>query len=96
MSKPADQEDIEEDELEERDENIDDLEIHLDAKELRHIEQIRRDEIFKQTLKNEGDRLSNISKSKSYLQMQLVEKDKKIKELTQMVHKFEKSGKTSD
>lgn len=96
MSKPADQEDIEEDELEERDENIDDLEIHLDAKELRHIEQIRRDEIFKQTLKNEGDRLSNISKSNSYLQMQLVEKDKKIKELTQMVHKFEKSGKTSD
>ena len=50
MSKPADREDMEEEELDERDENIDDLEIHLDAKELRQIEQIRRDEIFKQTL----------------------------------------------
>ena len=52
MSKPADRQDMEEEELDERDENIDDLEIHLDAKELRHIEQIRRDEIFKQTLKS--------------------------------------------
>ena len=47
QSKIADQEDSEMEDLEERDENIDDLDIHLDAKELRHIEQIRRDEIFK-------------------------------------------------
>ena len=85
---------MEEEELDERDENIDDLEIHLDAKELRHIEQIRRDEIFKQTLKKEGDRLSNHPSNKSYLQMQLIEKDKKIKQLTEMVHKFDKSRKT--
>ena len=95
MSKPADREDMEEEELDERDENIDDLEIHLDAKELRQIEQIRRDEIFKQTLTRQGDRLSNHHNNKSYLQMQLIEKDKKIKQLTDMVHGFEKSRKTS-
>ena len=49
--------------LEERDDNIDDLEIQLDAKELRHIEKIRRDEIFKQTLTKEKDRISAITKN---------------------------------
>ena len=69
MSKTTEEEELEMEDLEERDENIDDLEIHLDAKEMRHIERIRRDEIFKQTLTKEKDRLSSITKNKSYLHM---------------------------
>jgi hypothetical protein len=33
--------------IEERDENIDDVDIQLETKELRHIEKLRRDEILK-------------------------------------------------
>ena len=73
-------EDADCEELEEREDNIDDLEIHLDVQEQQLIEQIRRDEILRQTLKKDKDRLANISKNKSYLQFQLHEKDKKIKE----------------
>lgn len=91
--KQNNREDADCEELEEREDNIDDLEIHLDVQEQQLIEQIRRDEILRQTLKKDKDKLASISKNKSYLQFQLHEKDKKIKELTKMVHMFETSGK---
>lgn len=69
--------DCSEEDIQERDDDdIDDLD--LDVRELREIEKIRRDELFKQTMTREKDRLQNISSDKEYLHQQLKEKDEKI------------------
>lgn len=73
--------------MEEREDNIDDLDIQFDAKEMQLIEQIRREELLKQTLKAEKEDGSNMSNT--YLKLQLQEKDKKIEELTRMVNRFD-------
>lgn len=64
------------------DDDIENLDVAInEVVEIKQIEEIRRDELKAKEVKE-----------KSYVQMQLIEKDKKIKELTKMVKLYE-SGK---
>ena len=66
----------------EDDDDIENLDVAInEVVEIKQIEEIRRDELKAKEVKE-----------KSYVQMQLIEKDKKIKELTKMVKLYE-SGK---
>lgn len=64
----------------------------METKEMHLIEQIRRDELLKQTFKQESE--SPSGSRASYFQMQLDEKDRQIQKLAEKVQLFE-SGKGS-
>ena len=82
-------EEDEEVDIEERDDYLDNLQVNLDVEEQRLVEQIRKEELLRQTLLMEEQRLNGIAQDRSNLQMRLVEKERQIQMLTSKVRQYE-------
>ena len=77
-------------EEEESDDDIEEREVEeLDCKEIDLVDQIRKDELYKMTLKREKERISSLENKKHVLNNQLAQKEKHLKELSELVQRME-------